>query len=549
MDDIDNESDELGLIGRTVSGRYHVLRHLGAGGMGDIYHAIDERLKKAIVLKVLKEPYSRHDHSVARFTQEAKSAARIKHENVIDVTDYGKTEAGSYYIAMELLVGMDLATELAGRRTVDASRASRIAMDVCGALMAAHAIGVCHRDLKPENIFLSRTVDEEEVVKVIDFGIAQMRDSAGESTRHITREGTFIGTPEYMAPEQVRSAAIDGRADLYALGVVLFRMLAGRTPFWGENAVAQKLACFPPSIRDFNPGFRHEWLERVVRRALVRDRDFRFQSAQEMREALAGTLASVWPCAAPPGSPSAIVEGLETDRSPTEVSPPALTLLASHRLRTVIATNEAALFRLEVAARAVISAEHEPRWQDQWQHRLRAAEEFVHSIEGALLARLDRLLTAGPNKDQLSWIARRFRHAGRQVWAALLDSLPQPLPWGLRTMRKHLQGGLPPSLRALGALLAEVESTLPPEMGAHVAAMMGVSPQRSGDLIAAGALRNVLHHRPDYERDPTRTMEEAEHLLGRVEFRGLCCIDVPESTGEWLMDLAKVVVGRSDSKT
>ena len=295
------ESVEPDLSGHTIAGRYRVIRQLGEGGMGVVYQAIDERLDKAVALKVLKEDFSRRQDVVARFTQEAKSAARIKHENVLDVTDYGKTEAGSYYIAMELLVGTDLADVLRQPQPMTVERATDIAVQICRALSAAHGLGVVHRDMKPENVFLLKSTDGRELVKIVDFGIAQMKDPAGENTRKLTRTGMIFGTPEYMSPEQASGKQIDHRVDVYATGVILYEMFAGRVPFVGDTfmgVLTQHMFEAPPPIAELNPatGVTPEFAA-VIYKALAKDPNQRYASMAEFSEDLMRVRAGMRPAA------------------------------------------------------------------------------------------------------------------------------------------------------------------------------------------------------------------------------------------------------------
>ncbi|MDO9015699.1 MAG: serine/threonine-protein kinase [Deltaproteobacteria bacterium] len=311
------EPEEPDLSGQTVAGRYRVIRRLGEGGMGVVYQAIDERLEKAVAVKVLKEDFSKRQDVVARFTQEAKSAARIKHENVLDVTDYGKTEAGSYYIAMELLVGTDLADVLQKGEPITVERAADIAVQICRALSAAHGLGVVHRDMKPENVFLLRSNEGREVVKIVDFGIAQMKDSAGgENTRKLTRTGMIFGTPEYMSPEQASGKQIDHRVDVYATGVILYEMFAGRVPFVGDTfmgVLTQHMFEAPPPIAELNPASNiTPEFSAVIYKALAKDPNQRYASMGEFSEDLMRVRGGAHPSA--PGGAYSVGNAL---RGPT----------------------------------------------------------------------------------------------------------------------------------------------------------------------------------------------------------------------------------------
>jgi serine/threonine-protein kinase len=280
------------LTGRVIAGRYNITRRIGEGGMGVVYAAVDTRLEKPVAIKVLKEDFAHRQDVVARFTQEAKSAARIKHENVLDVTDYGQTEDGSFYIAMELLVGTDLADVLQKNGSLPTDRAVNIMVQVTRALGAAHAKGIVHRDLKPENIFLVTADDGREVVKIVDFGIAQMKDisDAGGGGKKLTRTGMIFGTPEYMSPEQAAGKPIDQRVDIYAVGVILYEVFAGRVPFVGDTfmgILTQHMFEMPPPIRSLRPDADLPAdLEAIIAKALAKDPAHRYQSMQELTDDL-----------------------------------------------------------------------------------------------------------------------------------------------------------------------------------------------------------------------------------------------------------------------
>ena len=279
------------LSGRSIAGRYKLQKKLGEGGMGVVYAALDERIEKQVAVKVLREEFARRPDVVARFTQEARSAGRIKHENVLDVTDYGRTEDNSFYIAMELLVGTDLADVLQKETTLPPERGIDIAIQICRALGAAHREGVVHRDLKPENVFLVRSADGREVVKIVDFGIAQLKDASGaEGNRKLTRTGMIFGTPEYMSPEQAAGKPIDNRVDVYATGVILFEMFAGRVPFVGDTfmgVLTQHMFEAVPPLRQVNPECAaNEDLEAVIFKALAKDPSQRYPTMADLAEDL-----------------------------------------------------------------------------------------------------------------------------------------------------------------------------------------------------------------------------------------------------------------------
>lgn len=287
------------LIGQLVTGRYRVVSRIGEGGMGTVYAAHHEAIEKKIALKVLHREYSSNPDVVDRFKQEAISASRIKHNNVIDVFDFGQLDDGSCFIAMEFLDGQDLGDALQGVGAFQPSDAIRIILQVCRALGAAHARGVVHRDLKPENIFLQNTPEGDRIVKIVDFGIAQLRsDEMAESVavprqRRLTKTGMIFGTPEYMAPEQARGKGVDHHSDIYAAGVILYELLSGGVPFTGESFldVLNKHCLDPvPPVAELNPDAQlSPELTAVVERALAKQPENRFDSMKEFSAALLQT--------------------------------------------------------------------------------------------------------------------------------------------------------------------------------------------------------------------------------------------------------------------
>jgi serine/threonine-protein kinase len=285
------------LIGRLVAGRYRVIKPLGEGGMGQVYLAEHEAIEKKVALKVLRPEYSRKEDIVTRFQQEAISASRIKHPNVLDVFDFGKVESGEAFLAMEFLEGHDLSDELAKVTIMTPTRGLQIALQICRALGAAHARGVVHRDMKPDNVFLQRTADEE-VVKIVDFGIAQLRtnEEAAKSQparKRLTKTGMIFGTPEYMAPEQAGGRHADLRVDVYAVGVILYEMFTGAVPFTGDSFMEVLTATItqpPPAMRAMNPELAiGPELEAVIMRALEKHPDGRHATMNEFAAAIVAT--------------------------------------------------------------------------------------------------------------------------------------------------------------------------------------------------------------------------------------------------------------------
>ncbi|MFK7985783.1 MAG: protein kinase [Sandaracinaceae bacterium] len=217
------------LVGRTIGGRYSIVERVGAGGMGTVYRARHELVGRDVAIKFLGPDLAVEETNRRRFLREAKAANRIDHEHIIDITDYGETDDGLVYLVMEYLDGQPLSAVI-GSGPMSAPRALEIAKQMSAALARAHELDVVHRDIKPDNVYVLPRHGGGDFIKLLDFGLAKMR---GEI--RLTASGTVFGTPEYMAPEQARGAPLTGKADLYAMGCVLYEMLAGRPPFQGAT--------------------------------------------------------------------------------------------------------------------------------------------------------------------------------------------------------------------------------------------------------------------------------------------------------------------------
>jgi eukaryotic-like serine/threonine-protein kinase len=290
-----------------VIGNYRIGRRIGEGGMGAVYVGEHTLIGRQAAIKVLLREMSHRQDLVMRFFNEARAATAVRHPGIVEIYDFGYHTDGSAYIVMEYLEGESLSARLRRIGTLPEVRAAALCRHVAGALDAAHAKGIVHRDLKPDNIYIVRDPDiaDGERTKILDFGIAKL--TTGELPgQSVTRTGSVMGTPPYMAPEQCKGAGnVDHRADIYALGCILFEMVCGRTPFVAEGGgeiMAQHIfASVPPpsSLRPVSPQ-----LEQVILRALVKEPEQRFQSAEEMSAALqramfSGTLVhAVAPAAA-----------------------------------------------------------------------------------------------------------------------------------------------------------------------------------------------------------------------------------------------------------
>ena len=277
-------------------GQYQLGGKLGEGGMGEVYLAEHALLKRPCALKLIKAEAGADPIALARFEREVQSAARLVHPNTIEIYDYGRTDDGTFYYVMEYLQGMSLADLVHQAGPLPAGRVIYLFRQACAGLTEAHGLGLVHRDLKPANLFVAVHGGESDVVKVLDFGLVKLTKDPGAAA--LTSEMTVSGTPLYMAPEQsVGDRALDARADIYALGAMMYYALTGQPPFTGDNAFAIMMAhgrdpVVPPSqVRADVP----EDLERVVLRCLAKKPDDRYQSVKLLGEALtACTSATDW---------------------------------------------------------------------------------------------------------------------------------------------------------------------------------------------------------------------------------------------------------------
>jgi serine/threonine protein kinase len=298
------EEGEDPLIGKVLGETYEIARLVGEGGMGRVYEARHLRLKdRRFAVKVLHPEFARQPDVVARFQREAESASSITHPNVVDVFDVHKTSDGVPYLVGEFLDGEELGDFIKRVGKLTVPMAVSVARQVCRALAAAHARGIVHRDMKPENVFLVER-DGAPVVKVLDFGISK----AGSGNTHLTRTGMIMGTPSYMAPEQARGENVDLRADVYAIGALLYHALTGQRPFDSDdpsvtlNMVLTEEPPRPHVLAQEVP----EALELVVQRAMSKDPRERYQTTAEFDFALAafdsgGSLAPSMMLATPAG--------------------------------------------------------------------------------------------------------------------------------------------------------------------------------------------------------------------------------------------------------
>ena len=282
------------LVGMILGGRYLIERLLGEGGMGAVYLAEHTHMRKRLAVKVLHPEMSRMPEVVARFEREAMAAAHIEHPNVAAATDFGKLDDGSFFLVLEYVEGKNL-RDARGEGRLELGRALHVTRQIASALARAHALGIVHRDLKPENVMLVDREGDANVVKVLDFGIAKVPVGAlsGDgktSGQALTQLGMVYGTPEYMAPEQALGQEVDARADLYALGVILFEMLAGVRPFDHESKVTllgMHVTAPIPKLADKAPGatFPAE-IEDIVAKLLAKEAGHRYADAKALIDAI-----------------------------------------------------------------------------------------------------------------------------------------------------------------------------------------------------------------------------------------------------------------------
>jgi serine/threonine-protein kinase len=271
-------------MGHVLDGRYEIKKVLGAGGMGTVYRAFDRQLEEVVAVKTLKpEAVAQDSKSLDRFKEEIRLARRITHRNVVRTHDLGEVE-GVYYITMELVEGTSLKDLIRKRGRLPIGVTLTVGKQLCRALEVAHEAGVIHRDIKPQNM----VVDPSGFLKVMDFGIARRTEGHKMGEEGLTAVGTAIGTPEYMAPEQLLGEDLDPRADLYATGAVLFECVTGRNVFTAPNVMAlmaKHLEEAPDDPRNLNPEVPSS-LSHVILKALAKKRDQRWSSAAELLRAL-----------------------------------------------------------------------------------------------------------------------------------------------------------------------------------------------------------------------------------------------------------------------
>jgi serine/threonine-protein kinase len=275
-------------VGTTLDDRYRIETIIAEGGMAILYRAHQIGMDRTVAIKVMLPTFAANSQAAERFAQECKLAARLNHPNIVSVYDVGFIGPRQPYLVMEYIDGISLSRELSDNGPPPLSNAITIIGQVLKGLEEAHGAGIIHRDLKPDNILLQKKSHRSDWVKIVDFGIANLADRS----KRLTKTGSFIGTPAYMAPEQFRGKAIDTRVDLYSVGIVLFEVLTGDIPFDGETpdvVMMRHLIDEPPSVSQIRPSVSPQ-LDALLKKALAKDPADRFQTAGEFGEALESCL-------------------------------------------------------------------------------------------------------------------------------------------------------------------------------------------------------------------------------------------------------------------
>ena len=321
------------LAGKEIAGRYRILTKLGEGGMGAVYRGEQISLRRAVAVKLLRPELSANPTLLRRFSAEAEAVAKLSHPNTVNVYDFGQDTDGSLFIAMELIEGRSLRSVVAKEGPLSPARALAIGLQVSASLADAHAHKIVHRDLKPDNVMLQDRGRQRDVVRVLDFGIAKLRDDSRATQQAMTQAGDMLGTPQYMAPEQIRGDAVDGRCDIYALGCMIYEMVTGRLPFEAPTIMAMLSkhlieAPVPPTQR--RPDLElPAVIDQLVLAAMAKDPAQRPASMEAYGEQLAAVLATL------PGAPSPQASGgqpiASTPTPPVQpvATPPAYSVAAA----------------------------------------------------------------------------------------------------------------------------------------------------------------------------------------------------------------------------
>jgi serine/threonine protein kinase len=316
------------LIGRVIAGRYRILSKLGEGGMGAVFQAEQISLKRTVAIKLLRPDVSASPMLLRRFNAEAEAVAKLRHPNTVSIYDFGQDTDGALFIAMELIEGRSLRQVIHHEAPLPVRRTLAIASQVAASLADAHGKTIIHRDLKPDNVMLTDRGRTKDNVTVLDFGIAKLRDDSRATQHQMTQAGDMLGTPQYMAPEQIRGEQIDGRTDVYALGGMIYEMLTARLPYEAPTVMALLSKHLleqapPPSQRRPDLGLP-PMIDDLVMTAMAKDPAARPATMEDFGERIAAALASLPP--EPSAQRSAVVGvpgGFDTPAAPSAFAPSA----------------------------------------------------------------------------------------------------------------------------------------------------------------------------------------------------------------------------------
>ncbi len=283
-DDEEADGPYSALIGKTIDGKYLIQNVLGEGGMAVVYKANHVQMERTVVIKVMQGWLLSNKNSIERFERECKLTAKLNHPNIVSVYDVGSIGGKEPYLVMEYIKGEALADKIHSQGALPYATTGNIIVQMCRGLQEAHSMGIIHRDLKPDNVLLQHKSDRPDWVKIVDFGISNLV----HGSKRLTKTGRMVGTPEYIAPEQLKDRPIDIRTDLYAIGIMMFEMLTGKVPFEGESAesiLMKHLLEDAPPISSVRPDILEVGnpFEPIISKLLKKEPDDRYQTATELR--------------------------------------------------------------------------------------------------------------------------------------------------------------------------------------------------------------------------------------------------------------------------
>ena len=524
----DEPSDAGQRVGEMLAGRYELTEFIERGAMGDVYEAEHALMKKQVAVKILNSDISGQGKIVERFRREAQAAANIDHANVCVATDFGETSGGDFFLVMEFREGETLSKVVEREGPLEPGRAMHIAYQITAALARAHEVGVIHRDLKPDNIMLVQRGDDSDFVKILDFGIARVRME--DETPELTKTGAVFGTPSYMSPEQAAGDPIDHRADLYALGNVIFEMATGRRVFEadrGAQVMAMHVSKEPPTPSECIDGTLDPRFEELILQLLDKDPDARPQTAEELQKRLIDLGPDdigrrVVPDRDESGEQTPVVEELPDD--PTQVIPRLLDALSDWFKRKGAATRWAAIGvvglvsalglsflatsdgrarmdagkkKTEIESAPISLAEQRRRLAERPEVR-EVLESLNRGAYGRVIAELGELEQQLGDNAHLYYLAGRA-HAGREQWAASLSNFEKALEREPRYIRdRQLLDGV---IDALGSSNEDVADR----------AREVIVPRLDYDLVVARLSRAA------WKGGSTRLRRRARNLLQSEE--------------------------------